>query len=481
MIWANEPMLVLAGAGPSGEWPGEGMLDCFAADPDLPSMPGSGGILSSRTGSRRWFRSILVPWGGGALNLLADCTAEVLAERERQRRDVYLSRAVEDSVDAILSLDNDGRIQYWNHGAERMFRYTAAEVLGRPYELLVPEALALEGELDRIAEIIDRQGDLRNFETVRLARDGRTVEVDISVTQIRDETGRALGRSVIYRDISLRRRLEEEQTQLREELSRKVSELREANRTLRRSQEKLLSMEKLSAIGEMAAKVAHEIRTPLVTIGGFSNTLWKSMPADAPQREYLTIIRDEVRRLEDIVAEILDYVRPGPPETERCDVNHLVQDAVRPHLEQIHEAGIRLEIQLEPGLPVVHVNRTQIRQVLTNLIVNAMQAVRDRPQAHEPRVGLTTGTGLNHVVISVSDNGTGIPQRHKERVFRAFFTTKPGGSGLGLAIASQIAAQHRGTLTFDSDPGHGTTFHLRLPCGAPPTGSLHEHEDDPGG
>src|SRR5262245_48976095 len=121
VIWANGPMLALAGAGPSGEWPGATLSDCFATDPDVPSLS-VGGVLSPRTGPRRWLRSIPLPWEGGILHLLADCSPDVLAERERRGRDVYLSRAVEDSVDAILSLDNEGRIQYWNHGAERMFK-----------------------------------------------------------------------------------------------------------------------------------------------------------------------------------------------------------------------------------------------------------------------------------------------------------------------------------------------------------------------
>lgn len=477
VIWANGPMLALSAEGEDTALPV--LDDRFREARDL-SEGEEGIILEARAAQGRYFRALRVPWDGGVLHLMAECTREVSEYRERRQRDIYLSRAVEDSVDAVVSLDIHGCIQYWNHGAERMFKYGADQMLGRPYDILVPEDLVSEGELDRIGEIITRQGELRNFETVRLASDGSRVPVDISVSQIRDEAGQSLGRSVIYRDISLRRSLETEQSQLKEELSRKVTELRAANLTLRRSQEKLLSMEKLSAIGEMAAKVAHEIRTPLVTIGGFSNRLWKSMPEDAPQREYLEIIRDEVKRLEAIVSEILNYVRPGPLETESCDVNQMVQDALRPHQEHIMEAGISLHVRLGSDLPRVNANRNQIRQVLTNLIVNAMQAVQTPVPAGGARLEVGTRSGLNHVDITIVDNGAGIPERHRERVFRPFFTTKPGGSGLGLAIASKIASQHGATLTYETDPGHGTTFHLRLPCGAPAgPGSLHENH--PGG
>ncbi len=473
VVWVRQP------AGATGTWtPGTKLDDLVFPEP-REGGTGQEPLLRSRGTPALWFRAIAVPWDGGMVHLLSECTAEVERQRERRKRDVYLSRALEDSVDAIVSLDTGGVIQYWNHGAERMFGYHASEVIGRPYDLLVPVDLVREGELERLQEVIERQGELRNFETTRLARGGGRVEVGISVTQIRDEAGHSLGRSVIYRDISLRRRLEEEQQRLQEELSAKVGELRAANRTLRRSQEKLLSMEKLSAIGEMAAKVAHEIRTPLVTIGGFSNTLWKSMPETAPEREYLAIIRDEVRRLEDIVAEILNYVKPGPPETEPCDVNQLVMDSLRPHQEQMVDAGIHVEMDLAASLPPVNVNRNQVRQILTNLLVNAMQAVQGRPPRRGAAIDISTGQGPNHVVISVGDNGAGIPERHRERIFRPFFTTKPGGSGLGLAIASKIAEHHRATLTFESDPGRGTVFHLRLPCGEPAARG-NPHEDDPG-
>ena len=437
------------------------------------------GLLALRPARRRFFRPVetplTVPRGapGETLHLLVECTEEVLAERRRKAREVHLSRAADDSMDAIVSLDAAGRIRYWNKGAERMFGYATDEVTGRPYDILVPQECRVDGELERIDEILKHQGVLRNFETVRLTRGGQRVEVDLTVTQLYEDTGTVAGRSVIYRDISLRRRLQAEVGEhlagleaLKTELSRKVDELRAANLTLRRNQEKLIAMEKLSAIGEMAAKVAHEFRTPLVTIGGFSNTLWKSMPAEAPERQYLEIIREEVRRLERIVSEILEYVKPGQLETTPCDVNAMVDSALRPHGEQIERDGIDLVRIPGEGLPSVSVNRYQIHQVLTNLIVNAVQALESVPRETR-RLTVATEPGENHVKISIGDTGPGIPQRHRERVFRAFFTTKPAGSGLGLAISSQIVAQHQATLTFDSEEGQGTTFHLRLPVQEP--------------
>ena len=470
--WANQRLLDLAiDCGMDG-LTGRSLDDLLDVTEDL-------GVLALKPHLTRFFRHIEAPIkdlagaGQTVLHLVVECTDDALREKERKQREVQLSRAADDSMDAIVSLDTDGRIRYWNKGAERMFGYSIAEVLGRPYDLLVPDDLKQEGELDRIAEILTHQGVLRNFETFRLTRAGHRVEVDITVTQLSKSSGAVLGRSVIYRDISLRRRLESE---LREnlarleafkiELSRKLDELRAANLKLRRNQERLIAMEKLSAIGEMAAKVAHEIRTPLVTIGGFSNTLWKSMPEDAPQRQYLEIIREEVRRLEKIVSEILEYVKPVKLETKACDVNTMVEDALRPFLEQMIQQEVDLARRLLPGLPAAQVDKFQMHQVLTNLIANAIQALELVPRQAR-RLVLTTSPGDNHVKISVADTGPGIPERHRERIFRPFFTTKPTGSGLGLAISAQLVVQHQATLTFESVEGAGTTFHLGLPVALP--------------
>ncbi len=456
---------------PSGALVDDLLTSAFDSD-----APGTTGVVSPRDASDRFLRMLSAPWEGATLRLYVDCTVEIRGERERRRHELYLSRGVEESYDAILSIDTAGVIRYWNRGAERMFEYTADEVVGRPYVLLVPQDLREEGELERIEEILRQQGALRNFETVRLARGGRPVEVDLTVTVMRDSSGGLLGRSIIYRDISLRRHLQE-QVQVnvgrleayKAELFDRLEELRLANQALRENQRRLIAMEKLSAIGEMAAKVAHEIRQPLVTIGGFSQTLLKDVEADPSRKRYLEIIRDEVRRLENIVAEILDYVKPEM-RMESCDANEMVEGELLRHLPVIKSAGITVERRLGDGLPPVQVNRDQIHQVLTNLIINAVQAMKSqRSPWKEPaapgqdRLTLSTEAGDNHVRVSIADTGPGIPEGHRQRIFESFFSTKPEGSGLGLAIAARIAALNHATLTFDSEEGGGTVFRLCLP------------------
>jgi len=307
------------------------------------------------------------------------------------------------------------------------------------------------GDLRRIDERMERDGFVRGYETVRMAKGGRLIPVELTVTRLIDDSGRAAGRSVIYRDISERIRLEAA-------LRNTVEELKESNRNSRQNQERLIALEKLSAIGEMSARVAHEIRTPLVTIGGFANTLLRETPAESPQRQYLEIIREEVRRLEAIVSEILEYVRPPRMDFESCDLNETVRLALRPFQEAMAAKGVRTIWRLMENLPQVKVNRYQIHQVFSNLLQNAAQAMPDGGT-----LTVATDTGTNHVKIRVADTGMGIPEADQRRIFKPFYTTKPSGSGLGLAITSQIVAQHNGTISFESAEGRGTIFEVRLP------------------
>jgi PAS domain S-box-containing protein len=431
-----------------GGWGTKGQ-DAAAAWPS----PGAERTVRLKGDPPRYFRFVTSPWLQGArLGIVVDATAGVLRDEERAERDFYLTRAARDSADAFVSLDEAGRIRQWNDGARQMFGHAAEEVLGHPYdELLVPEALREKGDLSRIDEQMERDGYVRGYETMRMSKDGRLIPVEVTVTRLVDESGSAAGRSVIYRDIS-------ERIGLEAALRKTVEELKEANQNIRSNQERLIALEKLSAIGEMSAKVAHEIRTPLVTIGGFANTLLREIPPESPARQYLEIIREEVRRLEVIVAEILEYVRPPRADLESCDLNDIVRQSLRPFEEAMVQKRISAIWKLMENLPDVRANRYQLQQVFSNLLQNAVQAMSEGGV-----LTVETGTGPNYAMVSVSDTGPGISGSNRKRIFRPFFTTKPSGSGLGLAISSQIVAQLNGTISFDSVEGRGTTFEVRLP------------------
>jgi PAS domain S-box-containing protein len=462
LLWANDALREVLRGTPAGPFtslfdagPANDAGEARGSEIRWPA-PGEERTVRLKREPSRWFSLITLPRHGGEagspLGVVVARAPDVFSEAGRRERELYLERALVDSADAFVSLDNEGRIRHWNDGARLMFGYAAEEVQGRPYdEVLVPVSGKESGDLERIDAVMDRDGYVRGYETTRLTREGRSIPVELTITRLSDEMGRPAGRSVIYRDISDRLRLESA-------LRKTVEELKEANQNIRRNQERLLALEKLSAIGEMSARVAHEIRTPLVTIGGFANTLLREIPEEAPARRYLEIIREEVRRLEAIVSEILEYVRPARTDLEPCDVNEILVATLRAFAEDMSLRHVEMAWRLAEGLPTVPANRYQIQQVFSNLMHNAVQSM---PEGG--RLTVATESGANHVKITIADTGVGIPEQHRRQIFKPFFTTKASGSGLGLAISSQIVAQHNGTMSFESAEGRGTTFEVRLP------------------
>jgi len=255
-----------------------------------------------------------------------------------------------------------------------------------------------------------------------------------------------------------------ENSRLNLERRKTIKALRSAHDDLRENQEKLMELEKLSAVGEVAAKVAHEIRTPLVSIGGFANQIARSLPDGDRNLESLTIIREEVLRLERIVTEMLDFVKSPVRNFSPGDLNDLVEKTAWLMSEEFAGRGVQIRTELQSGLPQVMMNHHQIHQVLTNLIHNAAQSM---PSGGH--VEVTTETGEAWVRLHVDDEGTGIPEEDRAKVFQAFYSTKESGSGLGLPIASQIVTQHQGKIHCRPRDERGTRFTVELPL-LPKTG-----------
>jgi PAS domain S-box-containing protein len=251
-----------------------------------------------------------------------------------------------------------------------------------------------------------------------------------------------------------------ERARLTDELARQVASLAAATRELRVNQERLVLNERLSAIGEMAAHVAHEIRNPLVAIGGFARSLLQKAPAHDPAtRDALGIIVDEVRRLEVIVRDVLEFSRPTAPKIARVDARRLVLEAFDLLQGEMDQAGIATATDEAAGSPPAAVDRDQLFQAIVNALRNSIHAmprggtitVRIRPYQHG-------------VEIAVVDTGIGMSQDVQAHAFDPFYTTKHDGSGLGLTIASQIVRDHNGEIDIDSTEGEGTTLALRLPA-----------------
>jgi hypothetical protein len=246
-------------------------------------------------------------------------------------------------------------------------------------------------------------------------------------------------------------------TRLYRELMEKIVVGEQVNLTLRESQHHLLQAERLSTIGKMAALLAHEIRTPLVSIGGFARRMLRSAPPEDPRREEMGIIVSEVHRLEKLVDEVLGYSRISKPEYKPTDINGLIRSVMITMQEELQKGSIRPELDLDSRLPRAEADEALLRQALMNLVSNAIEAM--------PTGGtLTLATSFDekYFEIEVTDTGVGINREHWDKLFTPFFTTKTTGTGLGLAIVSQVIENHKGSLRFESIPMKGTSFHIRL-------------------
>lgn len=232
---------------------------------------------------------------------------------------------------------------------------------------------------------------------------------------------------------------------------------------LRVTQEQLLHSERLATVGAVVARVSHEIRNPLTTIGGFARTLVTRPDEPGRVERNARIIVGEVEKLEALLKEMLDFTSPKPPLLEEVDLNRLVPSLVEVYRDSLAAQGIVLETHLEEGLPRVMADADQLRRVLLNLWQNAVQAMQDLGEDRDRRLIIATRRRGDEVSISVSDSGPGISPGAAAHLFTPFFTTKKRGTGLGLAVVKKVVDDHHGTVRVESEPGAGATFTITLP------------------
>ena len=253
--------------------------------------------------------------------------------------------------------------------------------------------------------------------------------------------------------------------------------LEQANRDLQRSHHQLLQQERLAALGEMAAHVVHEIRNPLVAIGGFARRLVQRLGPREPEGQYAQIIAREVDRLERIARDVRGLSRESHLTLEDSDLHLILQDCLVLFAEKLASQGVHLRLDLMEPLPTLRLDRGQVKQAIVNLVANALEAMPrggTLSLASTERRGEPGRSGSSEplrpdtpqplwVVLSVGDTGGGIPADIASAVFDAFYTTKETGTGLGLTLVRRIALAHGGQIELDNRPGEGATFRLWFP------------------
>ena len=376
---------------------------------------------------------------------------------DRRQGDVLRARfaaLVDSSDDVIVSKTLDGIITSWNPAAERMFGWSAAEAVGQHITFIIPEDR--RGEEEEVLARLRRGERVDHFETVRVTRQGRLVEMSITISPIKDASGRVIGASKIARDISERRRLEEQRVRL-----------------LAREQEARLRAEALNRMKDhLIATVSHELRTPLNSIFGWGRMLQDGqMDEAARERAVDTIVRNATAQAR-LIDDLLDLSRVIAGrmrlDFQRVDLNALVEasvEAVRP------AAGTkRIALVVTPDLSVESIAGAadRLQQVVSNLLTNAVKftPANGRVQVAIRRSGAT-------VDIVVADTGEGIAADTLPHVFEAFrqedstTTRTHGGLGLGLALVRELVQAHGGHVRAESPgKGQGSTFTVTLPVGA---------------
>ncbi|HBX69713.1 MAG TPA: hypothetical protein DEH25_10145 [Chloroflexi bacterium] len=246
--------------------------------------------------------------------------------------------------------------------------------------------------------------------------------------------------------------------------ARLYQELQTLMKAERLAKDRLVRSARLAAVGELSAGVAHELNNPLTTVAGFVELVLDDLPEDSLYRTDLELVLKEARRAREVVRRLLDFSRPGDGFRVRADVNDLVGDVIALVHHLLHTSGIELKTNLQENLPWIQADRDQIKQVLLNLVHNAIHAmprggtlqIETRPEAHADVQGVT---------MRIRDTGLGIMPENMGRLFEPFFTTRPPGegTGLGLSVSYGIITDHGGIIDVDSKPGKGSTFTVWLP------------------
>ena len=263
--------------------------------------------------------------------------------------------------------------------------------------------------------------------------------------------------AVIIGFLSLRERRQ------RERLEATTRELGRAYEQVQATFEQLKQSDRLAALGQLSAGVAHEVRNPLGSIKGSIEILEADFDKDHPKREFVDIIKEETARLNSIVSEFLRFARPPTPSADDVSLKEIIDSTALLLKPQAEEGGVTLSIRHDPSLPVMRLDRDQIRQVLLNVMLNGIQAM---PGGGTLEVASFGAPEENSVMVEIADGGNGVPPADLDHIFDPFFTTKPHGTGLGLSISYQLVVNHGGRLSVQKNDRGGLTFRISLPVHA---------------
>jgi len=368
----------------------------------------------------------------GTLGVAHNLSERRRLEDELNTKNRFMANILHDSADAIMTMDPDDTITSWNRGAESIFGYSALEIAGKSVSVLVPPDLREAQELPRLREKFRTLGVVRNYQTERITKDGRRIQVIFTRTAIRDEHGQIVGSSSVLKDVTTDRNMERQ----------------------------LADAEHLATLGELSAGLAHEIKNPLAGIKGAIEVIRDSIPASDMHREILGDVLHEVGRIDKIVRDLLNYAKPKPPSHTDIDLAEMAQRIVAMVEKSSKNEALFIRLHKLTRIPGFTGDETQLEQVLLNLLLNAQ---KEMPSGGPIDVRLSYHPADAIVCFEVEDRGPGITDEVRKKLFQPFFTTRTDGTGLGLATCLKNVQYHGGSIEVHSEVGHGARFVVSLP------------------
>jgi two-component system NtrC family sensor kinase len=364
---------------------------------------------------------------------------------ELRETNEFFMNLIESSVDGIIAADMKGRIFIFNKGAEALTEYSAEEVIGKIHiTQIYPEGIAKEvmrrlrsPEFGGVGKLFPTQ-----FNVVNKARE--EIPIQLSAALIYDGEGNEVASVGIFTDLRPRLKMEKK---------------------LQETHLQLVSSEKMASLGKLAAGIAHEINNPLGGILIYSSLIMEDVPDDDPRRQDLARIVQEASRCKEIVKSLLEFARQTEPKMEPTDINRAITDGLFFLENQALFHNIRIVKKLDPFLPFIRGNASQLKQVLINIIVNAAEAMHGNGTL---TITSYLSSDRKTVFLEFTDTGEGISEKNLTRIFDPFFTTKDVGKGTGLGLSTSygIIESHGGKISVKSKVGEGTTFTIELPAHA---------------
>lgn len=354
---------------------------------------------------------------------------------------------------AIFMLDPEGRVTSWNTGAERIEGFQPEEIIGAHFARFYPAEDRAQGFPEEALRYAATNGRSEQ-EGWRVRKDGARFWANTVVSALLDERKDLVGFSVVTRDLTEKKRIEEVLRESETKLRRQAQEL----------EQQLIASGRLVSLGVITASMAHEFNNPLGIVMGFTQQLLSEFEPNTPNHQALKIIDEETKRCQRIIQELLQYSRPKNADLCPTDVKQAIDKTMNMVANRLYKQKIETRAMIADDLPLIPADPQQLEQVLINLFLNAIDAMPKGGNLEVEATLKATQENTPSLVITVIDSGSGIDPEDLAKIFQPFFSAKKGkGIGLGLSISERIIKNHGGTLAVESMPGKGTTFRIHLP------------------